>query len=141
MFAACTYDEIEKIEKGVENKEVVVFLFVRSTESEIIKEFEYIHYNSAKYCSIYAIGYTDDFSVKEDRTFRKVDVYTTSDWYFSMKEFTNFKEKLQDRIKWEYSGEIEVLVLQNNPGKPNPLSFNNYVAININEGIREGYID
>ena len=62
MFAACTYEEIEEIERQVENKEIVVLLFVRPTENTILEEFEYIHYNSAKYCSIYAIGYTDDFS-------------------------------------------------------------------------------
>ena len=141
MFAACTYEEIEQIERRVENMEIVVFLFVRSTEESIIKEFEYIHYNSGRYCSIYAIGYTNDISKENDRMFRKVDVYTNGEWYFSMKDFAEFKEKLQDRIKWEYSGETEILVLQNNPGKPRPLNFSNYAAININKGIREGYID
>ena len=54
MFAASTYEEIERIESQVENMEIVVFLFARPTEEKILKEFEYIHYNSAKYCSIYA---------------------------------------------------------------------------------------
>ena len=141
MFAACTYEEIEKRERMVESKEIVVLLFVKPNDKDVLQEFEYIHYNSGEYCSIYAIGYTNDFSVEKDRTYRKVDVYTTADWYFSMKEFTKFKEKLQDRIQWEYSGEIEILVLQNNPGKSSPLNFSNYAAININKGIREGYID
>ena len=73
MFAASTYEEIERIESQVENMEIVVFLFARPTEEKILKEFEYIHYNSAKYCSIYAIGYTDDFAKAEDQTYRKVD--------------------------------------------------------------------
>ncbi|MBD5097588.1 MAG: hypothetical protein HDT40_11490, partial [Lachnospiraceae bacterium] len=45
------------------------------------------------------------------------------------------------RIKWEYSGETEVLILQNNPGEKDPLNFSNYVAIDVNKGLREGYID
>lgn len=53
MFAASTYEEIERIERQVENMEIVVFLFARPTEEKILKEFEYIHYNSARYCSIY----------------------------------------------------------------------------------------
>ena len=57
------------------------------------------------------------------------------DWYFSTKAFTEFKEKLQDRIRWNYSGETEVLVLQNNPGQKNVLNFQNYVAINVNKGM------
>lgn len=49
MFAASTYEEIERIERQVENMEIVVFLFARPTEEKILKEFEYIHYNSARY--------------------------------------------------------------------------------------------
>lgn len=51
MFAACTYEEIEKRERSVENKEIVVLLFVKATDTAVLQEFEYIHYNSAKYCS------------------------------------------------------------------------------------------
>lgn len=141
MFAASTYEEIEQIEKNVENMEIVVFLFARSTETDILKEFEYIHYNSAKYCSIYAIGYTDNPEKAKIETYRKVDAAMENDWYFSMKAFNDFKEKLQDRINWEYSGETELLILQNNPGGNNILNFQNYVAIDVNKGLREGYID
>ena len=144
MFAASTYEEIECIERQVENMEIVVFLFVRPTTSdalEIIKEFEYIHYNSGKYCSVYAIGYSNDLDKARNPSYRKVDATLQLDWYFSMEAFTEFKEKLQDRINWEYSGEIEVLVLQNNPRGRSPLNFSNYVAIDVNNGIREGYID
>lgn len=141
MFAACTYEEIEKREREVENKEIVVFLFVRSTETDILKEFEYIHYNSDKYCSIYAIGYTDDPARAKDQSFRKVEAYMKQDWYYSTKAFVDFKEKLQKRIGWTYSGETEVLVLQNNPGQRNILNFQNYIAIDVNNGIRGGYLD
>lgn len=144
MFAASTYEEIIDIERQVENQEIVVFLFVKpndQTALDIIKEFEYIHYNSDKYCSIYAIGYTDNFTKKNDRHYKKVDYILNSDWYFSNKAFVEFKNTLENRIGWKYSGETEILVLQNNPGKNDPLNFQNYVAIDINKGIREGYID
>lgn len=141
MFAACTYEEIEKREKIIENMEIVVFLFARPTEENILKEFEYIHYNSAKYCSIYAIGYSDDFAKAKDRFYKRVDASLESEWYFSTKAFTEFKNKLEQRIKWEYSGETELLILQNNPGGRSALNFQNYVAIDVNKGIREGYID
>ena len=55
MFAASTYEEIVEFEQRIEDPEIVVFLFVRPTNQnaeEIINEFEYIHFNSAKYCSI-----------------------------------------------------------------------------------------
>ncbi len=144
MFAASTYEEIERIERQIENKEIVVFLFVKPTNSsalDIIKEFEYIHYNSSNYCSIYAIGFTDDFEKAHDSSYTKIEKVCNSDWYFSNKAFVSFKNRLEQRIKWQYSGETEVLILQNNPSCENSLDFRNYVAIDINKGIRDGYID
>ena len=144
MFAASTYEEVVDYERRIENKEIVVFLFVKPTTQDaidIIQEFEYIHYNSAEYCSIYAIGYSDNPGKKTDKYYRKVTEIADSNWYFSNKAFVDFKNNLERRIKWEYSGETEVLILQNNPGGRDSLNFSNYVAIDVNKGLREGYID
>ena len=144
MFAASTYEEVVEHERRIENMEIVVFLFVKPTSqdaADIIQEFEYIHYNSAKYCSVYAIGYSDDPHKKNTSHYKKVAEIIGSDWYFSNKTFVEFKNSLEKRIKWEYSGETEVLILQNNPSGRDPLNFSNYVAIDVNKGLREGYID
>jgi len=144
MFAASTYEEIVEYERRIENMEIVVFLFVKPTSqdaTDIIQEFEYIHYNSAKYCSVYAIGYSDDPQKKDSSHYKKVAEIIGRDWYFSNKTFVEFKNNLERRIKWEYSGETEVLILQNNPGGRDSLNFSNYVAIDVNKGLREGYID
>ena len=144
MFAANTYDEIIRCEKEVENLEIVVLLFVRPTNQaalDIIREFEYIHYNSGKYCSVYAIGYSNDFAKAKDRCYRKATNVAGVDWYFSDQVFVEFKNNLERRIKWQYSGETEIIVLQNNPGMRDPLNFQNYVAIDVNKGIKEGYMD
>ena len=144
MFAASTYDEIIEYERQIENQEIVVLLFVKPTSQDavdIIREFEYIHYNSSKYCSIYAVGYSNDFQKQSDTHYRKIYEILNSDWYFSSKAFVEFKDNLEKRIKWKYSGETEILVLQNNPGKHDPLNFTNYIAIDVNKGLKEGYID
>ena len=144
MFAASTYDDIIEYERLIENQEIVVLLFVRPTNQDaidIIREFEYIHYNSSKYCSIYAVGYSNDFQKRSDTHYKKICEILNSDWYFSSKAFVEFKDNLEKRIKWKYSGETEILVLQNNPGKYDPLNFINYVAIDVNKGLKEGYID
>lgn len=144
MIAASTYDDIIEYERQIENKEIVVLLFVKPTDQDavnIIQGFEYIHYNSSRYCSIYAVGYTNDFQKQSDIHYKKVCQILNSDWYFSNKAFVEFKDNLERRIKWQYSGETEILVLQNNPGKHDPLNFTNYVAIDLNKGLREGYID
>ncbi len=144
MFAASTYEEIVEFEQRIKDPEIVVFLFVRPTNQhaeEIINEFEYIHFNSAKYCSIYAIGYTENPEKQFEKSYKKVAEMNYHDWYFSNMAFVEFKNKLEHRIKWKYSGESEILILQNNPGNVDPLNFKNYVAIDINKGLREGYID
>lgn len=144
MFAASTYDEIIQQERLIENKEIVVLLFVKPTNQaaiDIIQEFEYIHYNSSNYCSIYAIGYSNDFEKQTDKHYKKVSELLNSDWYFSNKAFVEFKNNLEERIKWKYSGETEILILQNNPGKTKALNFTNYVAVDLNKGLKEGYVD
>lgn len=144
MFAVGTYDEIMKHEREKMFSEVVVFLFVKPTTKEaldIIREFEYIHFNSGMSCSVYAIGYSNDFAKRNDRSYRKIEVEDLLEWFFSNKAFVEFKQELERRINWEYSGEIDILVLQNNPGHSNCLNFKNYVAVNINRGLRQKYID
>lgn len=144
MFAASTYEEIVEFERRIENSEIVVFLFARpesQNATDIINEFEYIHFNSAKYCSIYAIGYTENPEKQCEKSYRKVTKINNNNWYYSSEAFVDFKDKLESRINWKYSGEAEVLILQNNPGSNDPLNFKNYVAIDINKGLREGYID
>lgn len=64
MFAINTYEEIEQRQRENGDKQIVILLFVRPTvpgAKEIIEEFDYIHYNSERYCSIYAVGYSNDF--------------------------------------------------------------------------------
>ena len=141
MFAASTYDEIVRQEREIDSREIVVFLFVRPTKAsdrEIINEFEYIHYNSGKYCSVYAIGYTNDPDKATNPEYRPVTEVSENKWWFSTKAFVEFKTKLEQQIKWRYSGESEILILQNNPGKSKVLDFSNYVSININSGLRKG---
>lgn len=85
MFAVGTYEEITAQEKQIENKEIVVFLLVKPTNQaalDIIREFEYIHYNSDKYCSVYAIGYRNDFEKASDSQYSKIGRVAGSDWYF-----------------------------------------------------------
>ena len=101
MFAASTYEEIVEYERQVENLEIVVFLFVRPTSQDaidIIREFEYIDYNSAKYCSIFAIGYTEDPEKSFNKSYKKIAKVNNIDWYFSTLAFVDFKNKLEHRI-------------------------------------------
>lgn len=144
MFAINTYEEIEQRQRENGDKQIVILLFVRPTApgaKEIIEEFDYIHYNSARYCSIYAVGYSNDFSKANDRNYKRATNIEGNEWYFSNAEFVKFKDNLEHRIQWKYSGENELIILQSNPKGHHILNFQNYVTIDINHGIRNGYID
>ena len=132
------------LERESDSKKLLVLLFVKPSNPgamDIIKEFEYLHYNSKEYCSIYAVGYTDDFSKENDKAYTRIGSFINSDWYYSTEAFIEFKDTLEDRLKWDYRGVNELLVLQNNPGCKDPLNFSNYVAIDVNCGLREEYFD
>ena len=144
VFAVNTYEEIERKQCQIEDKQIVILLFVRPTApgaKEIIEEFDYIHYNSGRYCSIYAVGYSNDFDKADDKKYKRVSGIAGNDWFFSNAEFVKFKDNLEERIHWKYSGETEMIVLQSNPESHHVLNFQNYVAIDINLGSRAGYID
>ena len=145
MFAVNTYEEIEKREKELNEKHIVILLFVRPSlpnANDIINEFDYIHYNSDKYCSIYAVGYTNDyFLASRDRTYKQITNVNNSNWYFSNKAFVNFKNNLEVRLNWKYSGNAEMIILQSNPYGKNILNFQNYIPLDINCGLKKGYLD
>ena len=144
MIAVNTYEEIEYNQQQNGDKQIVILLFVRPTAPDaenVIKEFDYIHLNSEKYCSIYAVGYSNDPSKANDTGYNEVAHVAGNAWYFSTAEFVKFKNNLENRIHWRYSGEIEAIILQSNPGSQKILNFQNYVAIDVNCGIRKGYID
>lgn len=143
MFAVNTYEEIEKNERLLNDRHIIVLLFVRPSlrgAREIINEFDYLRYNAGKYCSVYAVGYTNDAKLASSEEFRAIDEDLNGDWYFSEKAFSDFKNALENRLGWKYSGEIELLVLQSNPDGAKVLNFQNYVALDVNYGIQKGYI-
>ena len=102
MFAINTYEEIEQRQRENGDKQIVILLFVRPTApgaKEIIEEFDYIHYNSERYCSIYAVGYSNDFSKAADRSYKRATNIEGSEWFFSNAEFVKFKNNLEHRIR------------------------------------------
>lgn len=142
MFAASTYEEINAWADQFPSKAVIILLFIKPAEhhNQIIREFEYLHYNTKEYCMVFAVGYTDDLH-SEERTYYSIGTMCNAEWFFSNKVFVDFKELLESRINWEYSGDVEILILQNKKDRKDPLDFRNYIAVNIDAGLRDGYID
>ncbi|MCC8086872.1 MAG: hypothetical protein LIP15_21915 [Clostridium sp.] len=103
MFPVSTYEEIVKKERELNEKHIIVLLFVRPSlpgAREIVEEFSYLYYNSSRYCSIYAVGYTND--PETGGGYRKVYEIGSSAWYYSESVFLDFKMQLERLMKWRY---------------------------------------
>lgn len=142
MFAVTTYEEIEKIEQEINEKHIIVLLFVRPSlpgADKIIEEFNYLHHNASRFCSIYAVGYSSNN--QSQTIFQTVKGVNGALWHYSDEAFVYFKNRLEKRLKWRYSGEIELLILQSNPEGRSILNFENYLAVDVNYGIKHEYIE
>lgn len=144
MFAVNTYEEIEKNERLLNERHIIVLLFVRPSlagADKIIAEFNYLHHNSGKYCAIYAVGYTNHENRQSFRDTQTIKGVDGNDWHYSDRAFVAFKNRLEGRLKWKYSGDIELIVLQSNPDGHNILNFEHYLAIDVHYGIQHEYIE
>jgi len=144
MYPIYDIDGIEKIERDIEEQHVVIFLIVKPQDEnadEFIENINYWHKLSKRYCSIYMLGYSEDFSgsYSDAKEIKGVD---NGKWEYSDSCFIEVRENLEKRLKnWRYSGTPELIVLQNKPSSQNPLDFNPYNYIDINYGLEHEYID
>ncbi len=145
MIPINNFKGIEKQESKIKDKHVIIFLLVKPSDrgaKNIIDKFNYLHYLSDKYCSIYPIGYSKDFFYYEDiQTIKGVN---NEKWFYSDQCFIEFCGDLSQKLKgWDYSGEPELIILQNRlvDEYSTPLDFRNYNYIDINYGVQKGYID
>ena len=61
MIALSTLDLIKENERKLEDKHIIIFIFVKPSDEisqEIISNFNYLHHLSDKHCNIYPIGYS-----------------------------------------------------------------------------------
>lgn len=144
MFPVFDLEGIEKDLKQRDDRRAVLLLLVKPSDQgsdSLIQSFNYYHHDSAEACSIYAAGFGRGRFTDEYRdAFRVCDVDGES-WWYSDQCFVGFKNQLENRLKWRYSGEIEIIILQRSIGRHSSLDFSNYVSIDAMAGIREGYID
>ena len=146
MYPVNNISGIKEQESRLEGSHAIILLFVKPSDDNadsIIKKFNYLHYRSKQYCSIYLVGYSQYFYEKYMDA-QQVGGIDNTTWYYSDQCFIEVCEQLEKRLKhWTYSGEPEMIILQNSSslvdGKLLDFRFYNY--IDINYGIQKGYID
>ena len=148
MFAINNIEGIERQEQMIEGNHIILFLLIKPSDIDAEKYFRQYHYlncKSDKYCSIYLIGYSDRF---DDNRYSDAvtvgEINLGNEIQYSDTCFIDACDNMKKRLKhWSYSGEPELIVLQNS-SVDNPrsqLDFSNYVYIDINYGIEKGYLD
>lgn len=144
MIPVNNMDMLDKSLREQQDEHAVLLLMVQPTDKDantFIDRFNYYHFDAGKDVTIFASGYShNDFNDLYPDA-RKVCEVAGNSWWFSEQCFVEFKNQLEKRIKWRYSGEPEIIILQKGRGKHSPLDFSNYVAIDVLQGIRERYID
>lgn len=143
MIPINNMDELESNLCG-KNECAVLLLLVQPTDedaSAFIDKFNYYHFEAGEDVTVFAGGYSQGDFQSIYRDARKACSVDGNHWWFSEQCFVKFKNQLEKRIKWRYSGEPEILILQRGAGKHSHLDFSNYVAIDVCQGLREGYID
>jgi hypothetical protein len=146
MFAVNSYKGIEDQEKNLEDKHIIILLLIKKSDvgaKTFIDQFNYFHQRSKEYCTIYPVGYS---SYGFNGLYKDVEFLKgieNENWEYSDTCFEGFLTELERRLShWQYSGEPEVIVLQNNPeAKGSILNFQGYISIDVNYGIRKNYIE
>ena len=138
--------------KGIINQEsnsidnhIIILLLVKpsdNTSQEIIPKFNYFHKKSGNYCNIYPIGYSEGFTY-DYKDVIKVKGVDNKNWQYSDHCFIEFIDDISNRLKsWRYVEDVQVVILQNAVyGEASKLDFTNYLSIDINYGINNGYIE
>lgn len=145
MYPIYDLEGINQIESEIDDKHVILLLFVKPSDEngeDMLRKLNYWHFKSDNYCSIYLMGYSRNFR-KQYLDIRYVEGPESERWEYSDKCFINVCNALHKRLKnWCYSGEPELIVLQNmGENTRNKLDFRGYNYIDINYGIKKGYID
>lgn len=145
MFSVTNYGGILEQEKKNNRKQIVVMLLVKPSDEgaeHIINKFNYLHHRSKKYCSIYAVGYSENSEIEGVPADKEVDGINGKKWYYSDACFVDFQETLEERLtNWNYSGDPELIIAQSDPESKVYINFSNSVTLNIGYAIKNGYIE
>ena len=146
MYPASSLVEIKEHENCLEGKHVIILFLLKPSDegaTSYYKSLNYYHYLASGYCSIYLLGYSPTLDNSYD-DIQEITSINNNMWQYSDNCFIDLRKELNQRIKkWRYSGEPEIVILQKNSNdkSKDPLDFSHYISIDINYGIKRGYID
>ena len=101
-------------------------------KSEILESLSYLHHRSKQYINIFCCGYGAYWPEHEYPDLKVVTKIEGLDWSYSDNAFVSAVEEFEERTKWRYSGENELLLLDVSPSDdPEELNINNAIVCNL----------
>lgn len=141
MLEAISYENlIEDLKrKGQTEKAVGILLGNPNCEfvkNNIINKIQYYHHRSGKAIDFYFPGYGAYWNdrIADGETICEIN---RTEWSFSNEKFNDFIVELENRSKWEYSGETELIILNYKNGE---LDFSEVLVFWLDRLVKEEVI-
>jgi len=112
-------------------------------KEEIVPCLNYYHYRSGININFYFSGFGAYWQPDEYLDKEHVGKIEGTTWYFSAKAFNDFRVSVEQRSSWQYSGEIDLILINANlhpDQKTVNLNFEEAIACNLSEMKRKNTI-
>lgn len=123
--------------KVVRHSLIAVFFCNPNTpfaRDEIIPFLNYFHKRSKQYINIFCCGFGAVSSSSDYPDMQKVGSVDGMEWYYSDEAFVNVVDAFEERTKWKYSGENELLLLDIiKSNKPEDLTIKHAIVCNLEQ--------
>ncbi|MFA0095649.1 hypothetical protein AB4406_11105 [Vibrio splendidus] len=103
-------------------------------KNEVLPSLNYFHKRSKQYINIFCCGFGAFGSTSDYSDIQQVGKVDGDDWFYSDEAFVNVVEEFEERTKWQYSGENELLILDVIKNKnSDDLTINNSIVCNLEQ--------
>jgi hypothetical protein len=112
-------------------------------ESDVLPKLSYFHFRSGENINFYCAGYSAYGPPEvrgDERIVARID---DADWRFSEKRFNRFRQEIEVRTRWKYSGDVDLLLTNAklDPDAKKPfLDFGSTIVCNLLHMRQQGLI-
>ena len=109
-------------------------------KKQVIPNLPYFHVRSGRNINFYCCGYGEHPDLQDYRDKQQVCRIDDMEWLFSVVAFNEFREEMETKTRWKYSGEVDLLITDarlNTVTEQAELDFSSVVVCNLNAMVRD----
>lgn len=140
MLEAITYNGMMEDIENTQGYNIIGILIAHPGSEFTQKTLKFIssfHHRSGEYTNMYCVGYGAYWNSTTYPDMENICEIDNAKWSFSSKMFSDFIFDLEEKSKWEYSGETELILLNYKDGI---LDFSNCLIFRLDKMIRDNSI-